>query len=141
MPVQLTWMQIRENIQIKSICNYILTTKTKDFKNIKIKTPNSFDSNHRMVIATIYLQTVANHRKYMKTKATYQLPIFLENSTPSELLFKEIYNKKPRTKKMKPPTNNWISIATYNYYNKKQQHDATTNQLKQNNWVQWSTKA
>jgi hypothetical protein len=46
-------------------------TKVSNFKNIKIKTPNSFDSDHQIVVATPHIQ----EQKPNKISSTKQLKI------------------------------------------------------------------
>jgi hypothetical protein len=41
-----TWRQLRDNRYITSECGYILATNLQDFKNIQIKTPNAYESDH-----------------------------------------------------------------------------------------------
>jgi hypothetical protein len=53
------------------------------------------------------------------TKTTYNLPIFIDSSTQLEILFKEVYEAKPRTTGRKTTTNDWISKTTYNLFKKK----------------------
>jgi hypothetical protein len=56
-----TWMQIREGRQITSVCEYILTIGIEDFRKLQLKTTKSFDRNHRMVMAKVYLQKESEH--------------------------------------------------------------------------------
>jgi exonuclease III len=48
-----TWRQIRNGLNITSVCDYICTSDIKDFTSIKLKTPASFDSDHQLVLATL----------------------------------------------------------------------------------------
>jgi hypothetical protein len=70
-----TWKQERKGRMIKSVCDYIMTTNTKDFKYLKIKSPNDYDSDHRMVITSLILNNAKKHKKYIKMRSTYPVPI------------------------------------------------------------------
>ena len=56
-----TWKQDRKGKTIQSICDYILLTNRNDFKNVCIKDPNNYDSDHMMLVATIILNNDEQH--------------------------------------------------------------------------------
>jgi Endonuclease-reverse transcriptase len=62
-----TWRQLRDNRYITSECDYILTTNVKDFKHIRIKTPNAYESDHRLVMTTMVLNR-RQHKIYMNQR-------------------------------------------------------------------------
>jgi hypothetical protein len=85
--------------RITNVCDYILTTNVEDLKNVRVKTPNYFDSDHQMVVGKLLLQTQKQHQQYTRNKSSYKLPIYLESNTRAEELFQQIYKAKARTKK------------------------------------------
>lgn len=60
-----TWSKEREGRRISSICDYILVEDRADVKVFWIKSPR-FDSDHSMVQMTLRLQSVEEHRAYVR---------------------------------------------------------------------------
>lgn len=61
-----TWSMRREGKRITSTCDYILSSNLEDFKSFKLKEPRYFESDHRMLIGKIEIETTKNHQKYVK---------------------------------------------------------------------------
>ena len=96
-----------------------MCSNIKDFKNSTIKQPMNFDSDHGMLVATLLLQSESKHRKFVKIKTTFPLPIFLETTARSEKLFKDIYEANSKTEKVQIDTMDLISDNTYKLFKMK----------------------
>jgi hypothetical protein len=109
---------------LASICLQDLQIHSEAFEdhtciNVRVKTPNAFDSNHWMIVRKILLQTQKQYQWYTKNKSSYTLPIYLEKNTRSEEFFEQIYKTKHWTKGQQKSTNNWILTNTYKLLAKK----------------------
>jgi hypothetical protein len=120
-----TWRQLRNDMNITSVCDYIFTTNIKDFKNIKLKTPVDFDSDHQMVLATLRINQ-QQHKCYLRKRTMNPVPLFVEdNNNPAEMLFKEIMaikqgqQPKANQQQLQHDKIDWISDQTYNLFCRK----------------------
>jgi hypothetical protein len=110
-----TWHQYRTNRYVTSECDYILTTNIKDIRNIKIKTPTSYDSDHRLVLVSMHLN-VTEHKKYMRRKTKLPKEALVNNDNPADRIFGDINKAQDKTIKTQENTMDWISEETYNLF-------------------------
>jgi hypothetical protein len=104
---------------MSQVCDYICTTNIKDFKHIELKTPANFDSDHRLVLATLRINQ-QQHKYYLRKRTKNPLPLFIENNNnPAEIMFKEILAAKqeqqPKANQQQLQHDNidWIGRSPY----------------------------
>lgn len=115
-----TWHQKRKGIIIKSTCDYILTSNKHDFTNFQIKTPIYFDSDHRMVIATILLQSEEKQKTYIKMRSKYPISFYNDEATAQDKLLKEIMELKEDDEEIiRKKSNDWISEESHRLFKQK----------------------
>jgi hypothetical protein len=106
-----TFAQHRENLFIRSICDHILTTERKDFKNFRVVTPR-FDSDHRMIVAALRTDTILEHRSYVKKRSKFPFQPKHPLSR-TDLLMEELKRSINQPIHQNSRHNSWISNTTW----------------------------
>jgi hypothetical protein len=86
-----TWTQWRNGGLLGSIlCDHILTDGQGDFLNCQIKNPR-FDSDHRMLIATLRVESEKHHQRYTRSRAMYSIrPIRIDKANEADKILAEL---------------------------------------------------
>jgi hypothetical protein len=122
-----TWWQRREGRIIKATADYItLVQEEDDVTSYTLKTTR-FDSDHRLVKAGFQTRSVQEHRKYVKRRTTFPIPIFPqgEEGNEGDKLLKELSKAAKdinEAKEKVDPTGearSWISEKTFRLMRKK----------------------
>jgi exonuclease III len=114
-----TWRQRRQGVLYGSICDHILTDKRNSFLNCQIKTPR-FDSDHRVLIGTMRLQSERHHRRYVGSRTVFPIPPLgpLEGNRADGLL--EDLSQHARSKEQTDGRHSsWISAETWRLIDRK----------------------
>jgi exonuclease III len=108
-----TWHQMRQGNHITATCDHILTTDARQFTYMKIKTPR-FDSDHRMLVAGLDVDTETQERKYVAMRSKPQIDTNPQNANAADKLMEEIKMAIPKPpKKPDHRYQSWISEDTW----------------------------
>jgi len=109
-----TWWQERGEFLIRSCCDYILGSDKRMFRNVYLKDPRCFSSDHFMVVGKLTSATHSRNRSYLRGRTRFPLrapkwgPLTLVDTIFQELK-KEVVPPLPRERRR----NSWISNTTW----------------------------
>ena len=104
-----TWSQLRQGERVSSRCDYILSTSTHWFRNVALRTPSLFGSDHLLILADLHLSPLLEHWSYTKGRA--RLPLKLPKYGP--LTRAELSNLTPRPRPSARERRPWVSTGTW----------------------------
>ncbi len=111
----------------RSVCDYILVENRSDFTNFKIKQPR-FDSDHRLLKATLKPQQTREHQKYLKKRQQFPIKVIPDNNNQADTLMTNLEARIKPTKSQSSRDNSWISNDTWKLIDRKAMARRSNNQ-------------
>lgn len=107
-----TWSMRREGKRIFSRCDYILASDPHSFRALRMKDPR-YDSDHRMLLGVLKLESKKQHQRYVNTRTRFSLPIRSEDKTRADLLMEELTELIEKPARIDQRYESWISDASW----------------------------
>jgi exonuclease III len=110
-----TWFQTREHSMISSRCDYILSSDRCLFRNMQLKKPRLFTSDHYLILGEFLSEPLRENRRYLGGRRRFPLhataPVL-----EVEKLFADIQAAcADPIPPERPPRPSWISSETWNF--------------------------
>jgi exonuclease III len=108
-----TWFQTREHSMLSSRCDYILGSNRNLFRNMQLKQPRLFTSDHYLVLGELLSEPLRENRRYLGGRRRFPLHVSAP-VTKVEKLFTDIQTAcADPSPPVRPPRPSWISLETW----------------------------
>ena len=94
-------------------CDYILATNTHNFRNVRIRDPRGFDSDHRMVIGVIRWGSRKEQKRYICKRSRFEWRCPAEEKNKVDILSDELVDIIQKPTRVDGRDNSWISRGTW----------------------------
>lgn len=91
----ITWRQNRNNGEVSSRCDYILSSSSRIFTAVRIVTPRHYDSDHNAVVATMIPTPKQQHRRYLNGRKAFPLKVVDRDRTEVDGYFDSVLSRIP----------------------------------------------
>ena len=108
-----TWNMRRSGQVISSVTDYFMAERRDEWKNVTIRYPDGFITDHRAVRGDLWLRKKGQHAGYVNGRKRYPLPLKASGSRVDRL-FEELRQAREKTASLPPYRDkSWISKETW----------------------------
>jgi hypothetical protein len=108
-----TWWQRRDNVMIRSRCDYILAEDRRDFISVNIVTPCHFQGDHDAVVATMKVATPDEHWEYLRKRKKFPLSVPRGQGNEADRLLKKLNRAQRQAVDRDRRRKSWVSEETW----------------------------